>query len=100
MELYQLFGDLRFDDRFWRQRMAYETASASAPRSSSGGKKGKLVGFSVDFAENGGFIITCRHADPPRKRNEPYTYAEPEKYALSNKKEAQTYIEGLLDGKK
>jgi hypothetical protein len=69
-----------------------EAVSASAPRPrGSGAPKGKLEGVSLKILENG-YTVVCRHAEPPRKGNQPYTYQEPPEYAFSDASAAVDFI--------
>ena len=73
-----------------------QAVSASAPRPKvSGAPKGKLEGLSVEILENG-FTVTCRHAEAPRKGNQPYIYQEPPKYAFGTADEVSSFINEKL----
>lgn len=62
-----------------------------------GGGKGTLERVVIEPANNG-FIVTESRAQA-RKKSEPYSYQEPEKYAFSSAKEAVSYVEKCLTGK-
>lgn len=79
----------------------YETVTASAPstpRASSGGAEGKLESVRIEVLENG-FTVTCGHKDPPRKKNEPYSFKEPPKYAFGDAEGVLAFVSKKLGAK-
>jgi hypothetical protein len=59
--------------------------------------KRKLREFRVEFADNGGFIVSCEYEQPKSKGNAPSPAYEPTKRKVfSNKRQLKEFIDELL----
>jgi len=84
-----------------KQEMEKDEKEELAEEIVGGGKgknsKRKLREFRVEFADNGGFIVSCEYEQPKSKGNAPSPAYEPAKRKVfSNKEQLKEFIDELV----